>query len=186
VFKVREEVVNVIMASILEGYGMPNAALVQFNGIPDIYMIIRGLRFIIEAKDVALEHTLEPQIDDRLARNLCEVAVGVVYPTEVVTDHLSMPSTKQVEQRLLRANMKVMAHASSGLYSREIISLSSTTMQQLPELLYSISERAMPETEMVEAVDAIRQSIENFTRNISSIGDAAARAKQIEEILEPK
>jgi hypothetical protein len=163
---------------------MSNAALAQFNGVPDVYIIIRGLRFIIETKDNLLEHTLTPQLEDRVTKNLCEVAVGIVYPTEVVADYLSMPSPKKVEERLLNSSLKVTAYGSCGLLVRSLINPTFTKLQQLPELLYSISHRAMPESEMREVIETVRNSITNFAKGINALGNAEALSKQIEEVLE--
>jgi len=186
VFKVREEVVNVVVAGILQSYGLPNAALVSFDGVPDIYLILRGLRFILETKDQALENTLVPQIKDRVIKNLCELGVGLVYPTDVVADHLSMLTTKHVENRLLKSDLKVIAYGPHGLTARQIIPPTTIKIQQLPELLYRISESAMQDSEMTDAIEAVRKSVDSFSRNIASLGDARKISQQISEALEPK
>jgi len=181
--KVREEVVNNQLAGLLEDYGLPNAALADFNGVPDIYLLIRGVRVILETKEEGRRAELERQMEDRLARNLCEVVVGVIYPATVVTGTLAPPTTREVRRRLQDAELTVIAMASSGVGPRFVVRDLSYEAKQLPELLNKLAGEAMPEGEIEEAITRVRGSIERFVANMSGL-DAERIGHEIKKVLE--
>lgn len=105
VFKIREETVNVLLSEILEETGVTNVSLLNIGGIPDIYLLIRGIRVIIETKEVGHRTQLPKQLQGRLEKNMCDLGVGLEYPLSLVTGNLFPPTTKDVRKRLITGSL---------------------------------------------------------------------------------
>src|SRR5207302_10750251 len=105
--KVVEEVVNVALARLLEEAGIRAPALVKMNKVPDVYLVHRGIRTIIETKEEGHRKALEDQMKERLEDNLCELVIGITYPTSVVRGTITAPTVRTVERSLREAKLKI-------------------------------------------------------------------------------
>jgi hypothetical protein len=182
--KVGEQVPTIELARLLENYGLPSPALPHFNGIPDIYLVWRGLRVIIELKEEAYEKQLRDQLDDRLTRRVCDLGVGVLYPASLVSGALTPPTPKEVERRLPITDLRIFALAPAGLGSIEIAKATRCRPSQLPELLTRYAAEAMPRAELEEAVERVGSAVGAFVNNVLSVSHADRIANRIREVLE--
>ena len=181
--KVREEVVNVVLSRLLEEYGLSGVALAKLDGIPDIYVLLRGVRVIVETKEEGFENDLRRQLKERLVKRLCEVAVGVIYPSQVVKGGLGPPTTKEVENSLVSAELNAITYILSSTGPIEVGEVRST-VPQLPELLNRVAGESMPKREIQDAIDHVRDSVNDFVSRIGSLGNASDISEKIGEALD--
>ncbi len=181
--KVREETANVALSEILGEYGVSNASLVQIKGdIPDIYLVERGVRVIIEMKKEGNRQELVEQIGDRLDEGVCEITFGVIFPSEVTEGGLVAPSTLEVKQALKDASLEVLIQSMSS--DKEIVRIEGTGISELPELISRYAGEALDEEELDEAVERVSDSIEQFVSHLARHPNADSIAADIEEVLE--
>jgi hypothetical protein len=182
--KVQEGVVDVALARILNDFGVGSAALVQFNGIPDVYLLSRGLRVIIEAKEQGREAQLHEQLLERVERNLCDVAIGITFPRSVVSG-LSAPSPQEVERRLQAIKLGFSAYRGGDPKPIPISEGRDCRLADLPELIASVASQAVPEGELERAVEDVRSAIDQFVKAVqSSPSDAEAIGKSLGRVLQ--
>jgi hypothetical protein len=182
--KVQEGVVDVALARLLTEYGVGSAALVQFDGIPDVYLLSRGLRVVIEAKEKGRERELKEQLSDRLKRNVCDVSIGIVYPRSVVTG-LGPPSPQEVEERLGRTRLVFSAFKAGDHDAHAITEDKECNLSDLPEMISSVASQAVPEGEIEQAVSDVRRAIGEFSQAIgSSPSTASSIGKSLVKVLQ--
>jgi hypothetical protein len=180
---VREETANVALSEILEEYGMSSASLVQMQGdIPDIYLVERGVRVIIEMKKEGNRDELIEQIGDRLDEGVCEITFGVIFPSEVTEGGLVAPSTLEVKQSLKDARLEVLVQSMSS--EKEITRIEDIGVSELPELISRYAGEALDEEELDEAVERVSDSIDQFVTHLARHPNADSIAEDIEGVLE--
>lgn len=182
--RVREETVSVLLSEILQETGVTNISLLNLGGIPDIYLLIRGVRIVVEIKEEGHSAALQRQLEERLEKSICDLGVGLEYPTSIATGKLSPPTTKEVRKRLMSELLRVrgLAHGAAGY--RVVLQDSYVRAPELPELLASIAGEAMPAGEIESVIDQVRDTILNFSKGISLLPNADFLAKSIREELE--
>lgn len=181
--KVQEGVVDVCLSRLLTEWGVGSAALVQFNGIPDVYLINRGMRVVLEAKEEGNEKALEEQLKDRIKRNLCELAIGIIFPRAVTTG-IVPPPPQEVEKRLGKAALSLLAVAQGTDGPTVIAPWRDCRLGDLPELIASLAGQAVPEGELDENVAKIKEAVSRFTQNMLGSENPEGIAKAIKEVLE--
>lgn len=180
---VREETANVALAEILEEYGMPSASLVQIHGdIPDIYLVERGVRVILEMKKEGRREELIEQMGDRLDEGVCEIVFGVIFPTDVTEGGIAAPSALEVKQGLKDASLTVLIQSMSS--DSELTRVEDTQVSDLPELVSRYTGEALDEDELDEAVERVSDSIEDFVTHLARHPNAGSIASDIEGVLE--
>jgi len=180
--EVREEVVDVALAEILEDYGLEAVSLERFNEVPDVYLIYRGARLILEAKRDDLRGALESQLRERLEKNLCDVAVGVLFPRELLgtePGRLGQPTPGRVRERLRVSRLVFLEISGSGRDFAEI----DGRIADLPELLDRFVDELVARNELDEVVRYATARVETFVRNVSRLGSAKNIARSVEEVL---
>lgn len=182
--KVREEVVSVMLSEILEENGVPNVSLLLIKKVPDIYALVRGVRIIIETKEEGQRKDLITQLEERINKNLCDLAVGLEYPTKITVGPLAPPTPKEVRSRLLKTDMTAICMAHGASEARQILGETQVRSQELPEFLATVSGQAMPESEMGPAIEKVREAITEFSRSLATLPNAEALARSIKEELE--
>lgn len=183
--KVGEQVPNVEMARLLESYGLPAPALVLFDGlIPDLYMNWRGVRIVIELKEEAYEKQLRLQVEKRLMQRVCDLAVGITYPEDLVMGALGPPTPMEVGRRLMSSEMKILAMVSAAKGAKEVAHLTRFHMNELPGLLTRYTSETMPESELKEAIQRVGEGVDSFVSRISAIPEKDTIASRIREVLE--
>jgi hypothetical protein len=182
--KVQEGVVDVALARILTEFGVGSAALVQFDGIPDVYLLSRGLRVIIEAKEQGRESQLHEQLLERLEKNLCDVAIGITFPRSVVSG-LAAPSPQEVERRLHATQLGFSAFRGGDPTPVPITEGRECRLADLPELITSVASQAVPEGELERAVEDVRSAIDRFVTTVqSSPSEAEVIGKTLARVLQ--
>ena len=180
---VREETANVVLAEILEEYGMPSASLVQIRGdIPDVYLVERGVRVILEMKREGKREDLIEQMGDRLDEGVCEIVFGVIFPSHVTEGGIAAPSTLEVKQALKDARLTVLIQSMSS--DAEISRVEDTEVSELPELISRYAGEALDEEELDEAVERVSDSVDEFVNYLARHPNADSIASDIEEVLE--
>lgn len=180
---VREETANVVLAEILEEYGMPSASLVQIRGdIPDVYLVERGVRVILEMKKEGRRDELIEQMGGRLDDGVCEIVFGIIFPSEVTEGGIAAPSTLEVKEALKDCSLTVLVQSMSS--EAEISRVNDTIVSELPELISRYAGEALDEEELDEAVERVSNSIDEFVSYLARHPNADSVASDIEEVLE--
>ena len=180
---VREETANVVLAEVLEEYGMPSASLVQIQGdIPDVYLIERGVRVILEMKQEGRREELIEQMGGRLDDGVCEIVFGVIFPSHVTEGGIAAPSTLEVKQSLKDAYLTVLVQSMSS--NAEISRVEDTEVSEVPELVGRYAAEALDEEELNEAVERVSDSVDEFVSHLARHPNADSIANDIEEVLE--
>jgi hypothetical protein len=178
---VREEVVDVTLAEVLGEYGLEGVSLLHLDGWPDVYLPLAGRRVLLEAKEAGQDRELEKQLDERLRGNLCDVAVGVIYPREVVVQRsgdLLPPTPQEVRNRLRETKLKLIVRTHA-----RTIGPRDSKLAELPELLRRLTELAVPEEVIGEAVQRIQRGVEAFTSELGGMEGIRRVVKDIESVL---
>jgi hypothetical protein len=82
--KRREEVLNVTIARILTTYGLPaEPEIIVSEKLPDVRIVIGGLKVILEGKSQPTRRLLEKQARERLETGLADISIALVYPAEL-------------------------------------------------------------------------------------------------------
>jgi len=183
-FKVHEDVVTTLLSEMLNDYGVYNCALPLMGRIPDIYMIVGGVRVILEVKELGEEAALREQLTKRLKANMCELAVGILYPSWITEGHIAPPKIAEVRRRLMDADIVVIALTSSGNPPEILIDGERIGIAQLPSLLLRLIREVVPNKEVDTAVKIIRESVEFFVGEVGKVPGADEIAKRIREVLE--
>jgi hypothetical protein len=184
VYKIREETVSVLLSEILEEAGVTNVSLLNIGGIPDIYLLIRGIRVIVETKEEGHRAELQKQLQGRLDNNMCDLGVGLEYPRSVVTGSLSPPTTRDVRKRLMSESLYSIALGQGAEGYLVIFEKESVRASELPELLSSVAGEILPISEVEKVIDEVRDAISYFTRNVSTLANSKYLAELIMEELE--
>lgn len=180
---VREETANVALSMILEEYGMPSVSLVQLGrDIPDVYLVQRGVRFILEMKQEGRRERLIEQMGDRLDDDACEVVFGIIFPSNVVEGGITAPSANQVMSNLRDAELTVLVQAISS--DNDIEPNHGIRVAQIPELVTRYSGEALRDDELNSAVDRVSNAISGFSSDLARHQNVNSISDSIEEVLE--
>jgi len=184
--KVHEDVITVSLSELLQEFGLVNTPLLLKGRIPDIYTVIDGIRVIIEVKEKGEEEALEKQLRTRLEENMCELAVGALYPKRVAESPLAPPTAEEVKNRLLQAKLDIIALAPTLNGLKFLIKGEPYFVHQLPGLLRRLSHEALPDKEVKEAVERIKRGIDIFVQGINELNPEHVKeiARTIKEVLE--
>ena len=154
------------------------------GGIPDIYLLLRGVRIIIETKEEGHSRELQRQLEGQLEKNLCDLGVGLEYPTDMVTGKFAPPTTKDIRRYLMKCSLTARCVAQGATGYRILFQETKVRSTELPELLARVADQAMPDADLEEAIERVREMIERFARNIASLPSSTGIAKAIMEELE--
>jgi len=183
-YKIREETVSVLLSEILEEAGVTNVSLLNIGGIPDIYLLIRGIRVVIETKEEGHRTELQKQLQGRLDKNMCDLGVGLEYSRSIVTGSLSPPTTKDVRNRLMAESLYSIGIIQGAEGYQVIFEKESVRASELPELLSSVAGETLPIAEVEKVIDKVRDAISYFTTNVSTLTNSKYLAELIMEELE--
>ena len=192
--KVHEDVVtvslSVSLSELLQEFGLNNTPLMLKGRIPDIFTVVDGVRVVLELKEEGEEKALENQLKERLNANICELAVGILYPKRVAESPLAPPTVEEIKDRLLRVKLCVMALAPALNGPKFLVEREFYPIHQLPRLLRTLAHQALPDKEVEEAISRIRDSIDAFVKSINEIPkrdrkvDVEEIARIVKEVLE--
>ena len=182
--KVREENVSVILSGLLEERGVPNVSLLQVTKVPDIYLVWSGTRVIIETKEEGQRSELTKQLAGRISEGLCEVAVGLEYPTSLVKGTLVAPSTSDIRKTLQKVTFISRAISQGGTDPRLLFEETEVRLSGLPELLAQAASEALPDADLEEAVARIKAAVEGFVSGSSTLPGVVSTAEKMRSVLE--
>lgn len=182
--KVREGIISVLLSEILEKAGIKYISLLNLGRVPDIYILLRGLRIVITIKEEGNSEILRKQLEERLDKNICDLCVGLEYPSRIVTDKLTDTTTIKLCKRINTEDLRVkgLMHGVSGY--RIVIRDSNIRITELPELLASVAGEVISDTELESAINQIRKTIMDFAKSVSTLPNADYLAKSIRKELE--
>ena len=182
--KVREGIISVLLSEILEKAGVNYISLLNLGRVPDIYILLRGLRIVITIKEEGNSEVLQKQLEERLDKNICDLCVGLEYPSRIVTDKLTDTTTTKLCKRIITENLRVkgLMHGASGY--RIVIQDSNIRITELPEYLASVAGEVLSDTELESTINQIRKTILDFAKGVSTLPNADYLAKSIRKELE--
>ncbi len=77
----REEVLNITLAQILCSYGLAaNPEIITQRKLPDVKIVVGGLKIILEGKNATQTVQLEKQAKARLTSGLADISIAINYP----------------------------------------------------------------------------------------------------------
>lgn len=75
---------NVELARILRTYGLAaNPEIISDRTLPDVRIVIGGLKVILEGKTESRRRSLEKQARERLTDGLADISVAIFYPSRL-------------------------------------------------------------------------------------------------------
>ena len=78
--KFREEILNTALAQILREYGLAaNPEIIISNKLPDVRIIIGGIKVILEGKIETAKKALQKQTRERLEDGLADISLAIYY-----------------------------------------------------------------------------------------------------------
>jgi len=176
---VRQEVINTILAEILTEMGKKATPELRFNGRPDVFSNIRGLRVILEGWFEGHEQEMEAQLQDRLLKNFCEMACGVVYPENIAaTGQLTTPTIQQIKARMLASRVRVCAYRQAGKFYQGTVAIT-----ELAGVLQTLASQILPKELLEQAVESIGVALDNFSSMMAQTSGSKELAKSISDIL---
>jgi len=184
----REEVLNVVLAQILEQHGVVTVpetirkAKPGMKRMPDVLVYFRGLRLIIEGK-VDDTHKAEEQAlnsaRQRVEEGLAHIGVAVLYPAFL----RKLEKIGQLTSELAKCFFKVAIineSSESGFYSANI--------QQLIDMLYKTFDQLVQEDVVKRATEILDEAVGKVARvfvGITKFPEEAAKILGI-RALPPK
>jgi len=159
----REEVINVVLAQILEQHGIISApetilkaSLGMKRRMPDVLVYFRGLRLIIEGKvedAINAEESALNSARQRVEEGLAHIGMAVVYPSAL----RKLKGLSQLKSNLQEKQIKVAIVSESGETG-----FTSANIKQLIDKLYQTFDQLIEEDVvkrataiLAEAVDAV-------------------------------
>lgn len=182
--KVREGIISVLLSEILEKAGVNYISLLNLGRVPDIYILLRGLRIVITIKEEGNSEVLQKQLEERLDKNICDLSVGLEYPCGIVTDKLTDTTTTKLCKRIITEKLRVkgLMHGASGY--RIVIQDSNIRITELPEYLARVAGEVLSDTELESTINQIRKTILDFAKGVSTLPNADYLVKSIRKELE--
>jgi len=179
---VREEAANTALSLILNEYGMESTSLIQLGrDIPDVYLVERGVRCILEMKRESNRGELPKQMGDRLNDGACEVVFGVIFPDAVTTGRMVAPTATQVKQNLRDANLEILVQAVSS--DHELSRIENVSTSRLPAVIERYASEALDEGELDAAIERVSDAVSAFVTQVGGHPNADTIAQNINEVL---
>jgi len=181
----REEVFNVLLALLLHERAVITApeqsfrqALEDRRHVPDVLVIYRGLRTIIEGKVAdkpdAAEKALA-QARDRVSSGVAHVGIALLYPAAI----RKVPSFSELQGFLSSCAFKVAVYSETG-----DTGWTEGGVDYLADVLRGTFEQLVREDAVAKAVDVLNAGIDEFARSVFTSPAAVNRAAQILGIRE--
>ncbi|MBI2846245.1 MAG: hypothetical protein HYX82_00025 [Chloroflexi bacterium] len=177
----REEVFNVLLALLLHERGVVTApeqslrqAIEQRRHIPDVLVVYRGLRTVIEGKvadkagadDKALE-----QARDRVNSGIAHIGIALLYPATI----RKAPSFGDVQKIIAESSFKIAICSETGETG-----WTEGGIDYLTDVLRGAFEQLVREDAVTKAVEALNAGLEHFA---STVFVSPATLRRSAEIL---
>lgn len=181
--RVREEVLNVLLAQLLDERGVVSVPEVIENWesgrrLPDVLVEFQGLRTVIEGKvaSATAEQEVAGQAASRVEEGVAHIGIGVVYPSELRQAGGVPEIRAAMPKGLLRINICTEQGEQGWMDS---------DLDELAALLRRTFEQLVSEDVVARAVEAIESGIDRFTRAIKATPAAIERCAEVLGIGEP-
>jgi hypothetical protein len=181
----REEVFNVLLALLLHERGVVTApeqplrqAIEQRRHIPDVLVVYRGLRTVIEGKVADRGGTVEKalkQARDRVNCGIAHVGIALLYPAAI----RKIPSFSELQGFLSSCTFKVAVVSETGETG-----WTDGGLDYLADVLRGTFEQLVREDAVVKAVDVLNAGIDEFARLVFTSPATVNRAAEILGIRE--
>lgn len=177
----REEVFNVLLALLLHERGVVTApeqslrqAIEQRRHVPDVLVVYRGLRTVIEGKvaDKAGADTkaLE-QARDRVNSGIAHIGIALLYPAAI----RKAPSFGEVQKIIAECSYKIAVCSETGETG-----WTEGGIDYLTDVLRGAFEQLVREDAVTKAVEALNAGLEQFA---STVFVSPATVRRSAEIL---
>ena len=181
----REEVFNVLLALLLHERGVVTApeqsfrqALQERRHVPDVLVVYRGLRTVIEGKvddksgagDKALA-----QARDRVSSGVAHIGIALLYPAAI----RKTPSFPELQDVLISCTFKVAVCSETGETG-----WTEGGIDYLADVLRGTFDQLIREDAVTRAVDALNAGIDQFSRTVFTSSATIQRAAEILGIRE--
>jgi len=176
--RLREEVLNIKLAELLSRSGLlsvPESIISESAGrrLPDIIIgDYWGIRVVLEgrvADQANVERTLERDCLRRIEEGIATIAIGIVYPPEL---RYSAWATLEQTLRTITFRIKVFSEAERGEWI-------DSNLDGLSAVLRRAYESLVHEDAVNAAVEELRQSIEDASRQFSGSPGTAERLRNL-------
>jgi len=181
----REEVFNVLLALLLHDRGVISApeqsfrqALQERRHVPDVLVVYRGLRTVIEGKVADKSDAAEKalvQARDRVSSGVAHVGIALLYPAAI----RKIPSFSELQGFLSSCTFKVAVCTETGETG-----WTEGGVDYLADVLRGTFEQLVREDAVVKAVDVLNAGIEEFARLVFTSPATVDRAAEILGIRE--
>mgnify|MGYP001591536118 CR=1 FL=1 len=181
----REEVFNVLLALLLHERGVVTApeqsfrqALQERRHVPDVLVVYRGLRTVIEGKvddkSGAGDKTLA-QARDRVSSGVAHIGIALLYPAAI----RKTPSFPELQDVLISCTFKVAVCSETGETG-----WTEGGIDYLADVLRGTFDQLIREDAVTRAVDALNAGIDQFSRTVFTSPATIQRAAEILGIRE--
>lgn len=181
----REEVFNVLLALLLHERGVITApeqsfkqALEERRHVPDVLVVYRGLRTVIEGKVAdksgAGEKVLA-QARDRVSSGVAHIGIALLYPAAI----RKTPSFPELQDVLISCTFKVAVCSETGETG-----WTEGDIDYLADVLRGTFDQLIREDVVTKAVDALNAGIDQFSRTVFTSSVTIQRAAEILGIRE--
>lgn len=181
----REEVFNVLLALLLHERGVITApeqsfrqALEERRHVPDVLVIYRGLRTVIEGKVAdksgANEKALA-QARDRVSSGVAHIGIALLYPAGI----RKVPAFAELRSFLSNCTFKVAVFSETGATG-----WAEGGLDYLADILRGTFDQLVREDAVIRAVDALNSGIEHFAHAVFTGQATTRRAAEILGIRE--
>jgi hypothetical protein len=181
----REEVFNVLLALLLHERGVVTApeqslreAIEQRRHVPDVLVVYRGLRTVIEGKvadKAGADVRAIEQARDRVNSGIAHVGIALLYPAAI----RKTPSFSELQGFLSTCTFKVAVCSETGETG-----WTEGGLDYLADVLRGTFEQLVREDAVVKAVDILDSGINEFARLVFTSPATVNRAAEILGIRE--
>jgi len=160
--------VNIALAELLSEFGLKIVPLRQKSKVTDCYTIVRGIRCIIEMKEQPQSKFLQKQLEKRVETNMCELGIGLLYSSAIVAG-MDFPSPNDIKKALIETELEYMAfkHDPENLKFKQ----GFCKISELTELIYNLSGKITPVSQILEAVNMIGKTIDDVVQDALAFSD---------------
>jgi hypothetical protein len=185
-YRVREEVLNVVLAGLLEDRGLlsiPETIRRSISGrekrLPDVTLgDLWGVRIIIEGRintDAGTPASLLEDARKRVEEGLCPICLAVLYPPEVA----DIESIPRLKKSIEKATLKALV-CSEGDADEDDKTWMETSVDGLTEILRRSYELLVSEDVVITTATDLEESIESASQVFAS---SSATPKRIRKLL---
>jgi len=176
----REEVFNVVLAQILEEHGVISAPerIIKARPdttrkMPDVLVVFRGLRLIIEGKVEDAPNAEETALHaarQRVEEGLAHIGVAVVYPASL--RKIETPS--RLKRGLKEGELKVAIYSESGESG-----FTATNLANIPNMLFQTFDQLVQEDVVKRATEILAEAVEKVAPGLAAVAGFPRAAAKI-------